>query len=207
MIPATAPRQTSKTTSTTSRILGCLGAIITLFGAGSAKADTVKLGWNAVTDAGIQGYRVYVGTTQDQFTQTYDTGTDTTFVVSGLETGTVYYFAVSAISSTGIESELSDDITVTLEATRSISPSGSSIGSAPALSGTPGNMAITMTAAAAGTYVLERSTDLKNWEVVSETQLSAPGHLEFQDTASSATGPTPTKMFYRIGFQPDLGEG
>src|SRR6478609_6684329 len=87
MIPATAPRQSSKTTS--NRILGCLGAIITLFGAGSVKANTVNLGWNPVTEPGIQGYRVHVGSTQNQFTQTYDTGTDTTFSVSDLEPGKV----------------------------------------------------------------------------------------------------------------------
>lgn len=204
MIPATAPRQSTKTASTTNRILGFIGAIITLFAAGSAKADTVNLGWNAVTEAGIQGYRVYVGTTQDQFTQTYDTGTDTNYSVSGLETGKVYYFAVSTIGSTGLESELSDEITVTLEATPPITPPinppETSFGSAPTLTGTPGNMAISMNATAAGTYVLERSTDLKNWEVVSETQLDAPGPLEFQDTADS-TEPAPAKMFYRIGLQ------
>jgi fibronectin type 3 domain-containing protein len=201
MIPAAAPRHSSKTTSTTIRILGYLGAIIILFGAGSAKADTVNLGWNGSSDPGIQGYRVYVGTTQDQFTQTYDTGTGTTFAVNGLESGKVYYFAVSAIGSTGLESELSDEITVTLESAPPINPPETSLGSAPALSGTPGNMAITMTTAAAGTYVLERSTDLKNWEVVTQTQLSAPGQLEFQDTDAPATGPTPAKMFYRIGRQ------
>lgn len=202
MIPASTSRPSSKITSTTSRILGCLGAILTLFGAGSVKADTVNLGWNAVTESGIQGYRVYVGTTQDQFTQTYDAGTNTAFAVSGLETGKVYYFAVSAIGSTGLESELSDEITVTLEAAPPINPPGTSIGSAPALSGTPGNMAISMDAASAGTYVLERSSDLKTWEVVDQTQLAAPGPLTFQDNADSGTGPAPAKMFYRIGRQP-----
>ncbi len=203
MIPATAPRQSSKTPSTTNRILGCLGAIITLFAAGSAKADTVNLGWNAVAESGIQGYRVHVGTEQNQFTQSYDAGTGTTFAVSGLETGKAYYFAVSTIGSTGLESELSDEITVTLEAPLPIippiAPQETSIAAAPALSGTPGNMVISMTTATAGTYVLERSTDLANWEVVSETQLAAPGLLEFQDIADPATTPIPPKMFYRIG--------
>jgi regulation of enolase protein 1 (concanavalin A-like superfamily) len=102
--------------SSARRMIGSLGVIVALCGMGTAKAalaPAVNLGWNAVPEAGIQGYRIYVGTQSNQYTKTYDTGTSTAFTVSDLEAGQGYHFAVSAIGSTGLESDLSSEITVT----------------------------------------------------------------------------------------------
>lgn len=115
-------------------MIGSLGVIVALCGMGTAKAASapaVNLGWNAVPEAGIQGYRIYLGTQSNQYTKTYNTGTATTFTVSDLEAGQGYHFAVSAIGSTGLESDLSDEITVTTAAPASPLPgswTGANIG-------------------------------------------------------------------------------
>jgi hypothetical protein len=76
-------------------------------------AQTVSLAWDSVPETPIRGYKVYVGTQSQQYTQTFDAGLETTFPVTPLDAGATYYFAVSAIGSTGLESELSDEIAFT----------------------------------------------------------------------------------------------
>ena len=74
----------------------------------------------------------------------------------------------------------------------------------PSLWGTPGNFTIRMIAPRAGSYVLERSEDLKKWERISEMDIVEPGPIEFQDNAQSATSePAKASLFYRIGLLPE----
>ncbi|MEO5914223.1 MAG: Ig-like domain-containing protein [Luteolibacter sp.] len=73
---------------------------------------TLSLAWNAVPEANIQGYRVYVGTASNQYSRQYNTGNVTTIPVGELLSGQTYYFAVKAISSTGIEGQPSDELVV-----------------------------------------------------------------------------------------------
>jgi hypothetical protein len=54
-----------------------------------------------------------------------------------------------------------------------------------------------MMASKPGNYVLERSLDLSNWEVLSRTMLAEPGPLWFFD--SSEAPDFSGKLFYRIG--------
>ncbi|MEO7100592.1 MAG: Ig-like domain-containing protein [Luteolibacter sp.] len=75
---------------------------------------TISLTWNAVPELNIQGYRLYVGTQSQQYTQTYNTGTQITYPVDQLEAGKTYYFAVRAVGSTGVEGPLSVELPVTI---------------------------------------------------------------------------------------------
>jgi hypothetical protein len=73
------------------------------------------------------------------------------------------------------------------------------------LTGTPGNLAIRMTATEAGAYILERSEDLKTWDYVSEMHGDTLDAIEFHDPATSAVPEAPTaNRFYRIRLQPDI---
>ena len=84
---------------------------------GCAKApqgmQSVTLSWTAPTKSTdgtpigeISGYRVYAGTDPDKlFLRGGVTGAESThYVVTGLDSGT-YYFAVSAYTAAGLESE------------------------------------------------------------------------------------------------------
>ncbi len=74
---------------------------------------------------------------------------------------------------------------------------------APALlSGTPGDITVSMTATATGTYVFERSVDLLNWQPVGEMAVAAGGMVEFHDPEEPGVIAAPeTAMFYRIGLK------
>ena len=80
--------------------------------AAAVTLHTVPLAWNAATESGIQGYKVYVGTASQQYTQIYDAGTTPAFSVDALEFGKTYYFAVKTIGSTGLESDFSGELVV-----------------------------------------------------------------------------------------------
>lgn len=82
----------------------------------------VTLGWNAVPESNIQGYRLYVGTASNQYTRTYNTGTSVQFAVGELVSGQTYYFAVKAVGSDGIEGERSDELTVPVTSTPRAAP-------------------------------------------------------------------------------------
>jgi len=70
------------------------------------------------------------------------------------------------------------------------------------LSGTPGDITVSLTATATGTYVLERSDDLVTWQSISEMTVAAGATVEFRDPQEPGAVPAPVAaMFYRIGLR------
>jgi hypothetical protein len=71
------------------------------------------LTWQASTDSKVTGYKVYYGTSSGSYMQTagqgISAGNNTTYTVSGLPTGTLYYFAVTAADAAGNESSVSNE--------------------------------------------------------------------------------------------------
>jgi fibronectin type 3 domain-containing protein len=61
----------------------------------------------------VQGYRVYYGTSSRAYLQTKGAGLDSTgetdFVVTNLQAGRTYYFAVTAYDASGNESDYSSE--------------------------------------------------------------------------------------------------
>ncbi len=71
------------------------------------------MSWTASPDADVTGYRVYYGTAPRAYSQPrgsgLTTGNATSWTVSGLNPGTLYYFAVTAVDNTGAESAFSNE--------------------------------------------------------------------------------------------------
>ena len=95
---------------------------LSLFGCGSggggegvdspAVATSATLAWDAVQATALSGYRIYYGTSPGLYFQSRGNGLtvgrdDTAYVVTGLSSGTTYYFAVTAFDSPGNESAYS----------------------------------------------------------------------------------------------------
>jgi Fibronectin type III domain len=78
-----------------------------------APTGTAALSWTASPDANVSGYRVYYGTAPGAYSQPrgsgLPTGNTTSWTVSGLNPGTLYYFAVTAVDSQGNESAYSNE--------------------------------------------------------------------------------------------------
>jgi hypothetical protein len=71
----------------------------------------VNLAWNANTESDLAGYKVHVGTASGVYTLlNLNVGNVTSFTVTGLAPGDVYYFAVTAYDTTGFESLVSNEV-------------------------------------------------------------------------------------------------
>jgi hypothetical protein len=77
-----------------------------------AQAQSVTLAWDPVS--GVSGYKLYQGGASHSYTNATDAGNVTQKTVSPLVAGRTYYFAVTAYSSSGIESDYSTEITYTV---------------------------------------------------------------------------------------------
>jgi hypothetical protein len=77
-----------------------------------ATAD-VTLAWNPNSEADLDGYKVYFGTAPGTYSTTMDVGDVTSYTVTGLQVGTLYYFAVTAYDTGGLESGASNEVSAT----------------------------------------------------------------------------------------------
>jgi chitinase len=85
-------------------------------------ASTVALQWDAVTDTGLAGYKVYyqadssvqpfTGTGATQGASPVDVLKLTTATISGLDPAHAYYFAITAYNTSGVESAYSNIVFV-----------------------------------------------------------------------------------------------
>jgi chitinase len=80
-------------------------------GAGTllAAAD-VTLAWDPNRELDLAGYVAYWGRSSGSYNTSRDVGTQSTTVISGLQEGVVYYFAVTAYDSDGNQSAFSDEL-------------------------------------------------------------------------------------------------
>jgi chitodextrinase len=79
-----------------------------------ATNNAAVLTWDPVSYLTLGGYRVYYGTAPGNYLQPagqgINVGNVTTYPVTGLSSGTRYYFAVTAFDSSGNESPLSNEV-------------------------------------------------------------------------------------------------
>jgi len=77
-------------------------------------SNSAGLAWDAVTDPNLSGYRLYFGTAPGTYLQSVGQGTSvgnvTTYTMTGLASGSRYYFAVTAFDTLGIESDYSNEV-------------------------------------------------------------------------------------------------
>jgi hypothetical protein len=72
------------------------------------------LGWDPLTFPNFSGYRVYYGTAPGTYLQSpgqgISAGNVTTYTVTGLASGSRYYFAVTDFDTLGNESPFSSEV-------------------------------------------------------------------------------------------------
>jgi hypothetical protein len=97
---------------------GTTALTIPLSGTGVAPlAHSVDVSWSASASSGIQSYNVYRGTTTGgPYTKVSSslTATATLFTDSTVTSGKQYFYVVTSVNSTGVESVASDEVAVTI---------------------------------------------------------------------------------------------
>ena len=104
----------------------------------------VTLKWNKNTEADFLKYKIYEGKTSGSKTLVDSSSaliTDTTRTLSGLTNGTTYYFCITAVNSTGMESGFSNEVNATpivalLPTITSFTPTSGPIGTIVTITGT-----------------------------------------------------------------------
>ena len=75
-----------------------------------AEGAQVTLAWEPSSDAAAVGYKLYWGTESRQYALLTDVGNSTSEVVSNLQDGVTYYFAVTAYDNQGSDSAYSNEV-------------------------------------------------------------------------------------------------
>jgi putative Ig domain-containing protein len=87
----------------------CLVALSIVVPCRLASADAITVTWDNNTDS-FAGYKVYVGTQSGTYSQKFDVGTATTFTLTTAVAGQRYCFALTAYSSSSLESPKSKEV-------------------------------------------------------------------------------------------------
>src|SRR5258708_12781651 len=94
------------------KVIGLMAGFLLMAGLGlQARAqNSVTLAWDPSTDPSVAGYRVYDGVASHTYTSVTNVGAATRVMLSGLTTGTTYFFAVTSYTTTGLESPFSGQL-------------------------------------------------------------------------------------------------
>ena len=103
--------------------------------ASNALAAQATLAWDPNTESDLAGYRVHYGTASGSYMVHTDVHNVTTYTVTGLTAGQIYYFAATAYDASGNESGYSNQVSYSV-------PTGTN--GAPSAPGTPSGPSSTL---------------------------------------------------------------
>jgi hypothetical protein len=117
-------------------------------------AQSVMVEWNPSPTTNVVGYDIYFGILNGIYTNELQVGKTTNLVIPGLLNGIKYYFAATAVNSSGIQSSLSGQTsyTVPVAAAELGSPNYSN-----------SKLSFTVTGTAGYNYAIQTSSNLLNW--------------------------------------------
>ena len=86
-------------------------------------ALAVTLEWDQNQEPNIVGYKLYYGNSSRNYSITLDVGNQTEYIVKNLDNKKTYFFALKAYNNCGIESDFSDEISLTIDTVLNRNPS------------------------------------------------------------------------------------
>ena len=161
--------------------------------------SSVTLAWNPDAGTNIAGYKIYYGVASRTYTNTNNVGNVTNATITSLIGGTIYYFAATAVDTSGLESDYSTEVVYTnppATAPTLMISRGSGGAAAQIRSALPAQTAVTLVASGppSQTYNVLSSQDLVTWTIIGTITLDATGSGQFTDPASTSL----PKNFYRL---------
>jgi hypothetical protein len=141
------------------------------FGAAVSSAYTLTLSWgDSSPDPEVTSYRVHYGTVSGNYTNVVVTGNVSTAMISGLVPGITYYFAITAVDTTGEESDFSNEISYT----KKVPGVRLQIQTL-----ADGKFMLILTGLVGHTYEIQATQDFSTWTVIGTGTLDASGSLNF----------------------------
>jgi hypothetical protein len=151
------------------------------------------LEWDANTEPDVAGYRVYFGEKPGVYEQSVDVGAETSYVLSDLDPGVTFYFAITAYTVDGLESDFSDEISYTAAidgVTAALSHCD--------LINVNGNASVRFSAALGQVCTVLASSDLRAWHEVYRTTAAQDGEIVYDDGPMQAG----VVRFFRVVLSP-----
>jgi hypothetical protein len=171
-----------------------IGLLVLLLTCGpTARAATYKtLTWDASPQWGLIGYKVYFGTGSFNYNQIITVGNATSATIDGLVAGTTYYFAVTAISASGEESDFSNEAIYVVPR--------NTVATLQINAQTDGGIRLTGTGETSHRYHIQATADFVVWTTIATRSADNTGSFEYLYYKPAAFPIT----FYRLQ---DLGAG
>src|SRR3989449_531001 len=124
--------------------VACVLTVLCSLAPALSSAAQVALAWDANTDPDLAGYKLYYSISSGSYQLSVDVGNQTSYTLSGLLEGQIYYFAATAYNLSGSESGFSNEVS---KAIPDVTPPTVSI-SVPANGVTVSGTAVTVSASA-----------------------------------------------------------
>jgi hypothetical protein len=165
---------------------------------------SVKLGWDAVPEV-VKGYRIFMKNSNGQFVALNDSVSTLSYSVPNLEYGKTYHFAVCAVSTSGVQGDLSQALAVSVSTPPL--PTGGQLGRSssgkPVLEWSFPESALPTSPV----FKIYGSTNLVTWTLVEtitpeQASTTAAGRLNFAWQIQSSA----PKMFYKMTSSNWLGD-
>lgn len=134
-----------------------LGALLTgLFESSARASSAVVIGWNQSSDTNVVGYKLYYGTTSQDYSNVVVLGNVTNATISGISPGTKYFFAATTYTLAGEESAYSGEVSYTV-------PMSENILTAATYAASSHQFSFAVNGSSGSQYVVEASTNLITW--------------------------------------------
>ena len=89
--------------------------LFSLFLTSKVFAGELVVSWNPNSEEDLKGYKIHYGNSSGNYNNTIDVGKVTTYIVSNINEGIIYYFVLTAYDEAGNESEYSDEVFAFIE--------------------------------------------------------------------------------------------
>jgi hypothetical protein len=165
-------------------------------------AQSVTLAWNANTETNLAGYRLYYGTG----TRSYGTNQTvlaplTTVTITNLQSGRTYYFAVTAYTSDGLESDYSDEVFYRVPGIAPGSPAKPTI---LRISGATNNLAAIWIDQPTTNMVVEFSEDMTRWNGWAKLQAVNPAFPVDKAIYLTGVSPDSARFWRTVAVEPQV---
>jgi hypothetical protein len=150
----------------------------------TGSGQSLPLAWDPSISPNVAGYIVYYGADGTNFEYSVDVGTNTSYVVCGLQPGETNCFAVIAYNTHGVESPPSNIISYIVPGLLSVAPK----------TGHRSPAIIRFPVAPGHTYQLQASVNLQTWSTIWQSTATNNAWTQFQDVE----GANLRMRFYRL---------
>jgi len=142
-----------------------------------------QLAWNSNPEPDIAYYRLHIGTASGRYLTTVPVGKVTTHVATNLVAGRTYFFALSAVNSANMESDLSAEVSTAVNGNLSLS-----------VAQVPGEIRITVQGSPGQTYTIQPADTLPQWSGGTTRTADSSGRIVVTEPVASQG----SRRFFRV---------